>query len=137
MKKILSMILLIIMCFIATPVFATQVTCGNIEGMPGILPIIFHSFVVIMKIVVPVIIIIKGMIDFTTVVTSSKDDAMGSALKKFLKRLIYGALVFLIVSIVQLVVRIGTDDKDGEDSVARSATIDCMDCFINNNCSKK
>lgn len=136
-KKLLSIMLITLMCFIASPVYASRVSCGNITGLPGILPRVFSYFIIIIKVVVPVILVITGMIDFAKTAASNKDDAMGSGLKIFLNRLILGALIFLIVSLAQLVIRIAADgkSKNGKQSDANNI-IDCLNCFTRNDCKK-
>lgn len=62
-----------------------------------------HNIIVLLKIAVPVILVILGMFDFAKGVMSSKEDEIKKGQQTFIKRLIAAALVFFVVTIVQLV----------------------------------
>ena len=84
------------------------------------------------KIVVPILLIIWGMIDFAKSVIAKKEEDIKKYQKAFVMRLISAALVFLVIIIVQLVVNLlaGVETKSGEDKT----TADIWDCskkFIN------
>ena len=134
MNKKIKYICLMLLCFVATPVFAKTISsCDGVFGsnvaIDNAVPHLIHLIVTIIKIVVPVLLIIIGMIDFTKAITT-KDDTLGKALKMFLKRLIAAALVFLVFAIVQLLIQaFGGDDKANLTS--------CLNCFVNENCSYK
>ena len=79
------------------------------------------------QIVVPVLLIIWGMIDFAKAVIASDEDKIKAAQKTFIKRLIAAVIVFLTVTIVQLVVKLvgevgGAGNDDG--------IWNCVDKFI-------
>lgn len=62
-----------------------------------------HNIVVLLKIAVPIILVILGMLDFGKGVASSKEDEIKKGQNIFIKRLIAAACVFFVVTIVQLV----------------------------------
>lgn len=69
-----------------------------------------HNIIVLLKIAVPVILVFLGMLDLAKGVISSKEEEIKKGQQTFIKRLIAGVLVFLVVTIVQLVM--GLISKD-------------------------
>lgn len=57
----------------------------------------------VVKIVIPVILIILGMVDLGQAVISSKDDAVSKAAKKLLFRLIAAVIIFFVPTIVSAI----------------------------------
>lgn len=110
--------------------FLGKTTCGGITSFtfPDILPKITSSLYNLLKVAVPVILIIKGMLDMFKAATSQKEDEMKKAQKKFVQRLIAGILALLVFIIVETIISFiakgtGNDNAWG-----------CVDCFINNKC---
>lgn len=62
-----------------------------------------HNIIVVIKIAVPVILVIFGMLDFAKGVMAGKEDEIKKGQQVFIKRLIAAAVVFLVVTLVQLV----------------------------------
>ncbi len=78
---------------------ASQI-CGMLDAdLVGFI----HNIIVLLKIAVPIVLIILGMLDLFKGVISSKEDEIKKGQQIFIKRLIAGVLVFLVVTIVQLV----------------------------------
>ena len=109
-------------------ILATSVTtaCNEIPDA------VFNMVSLIIKgvqIVVPILLIIWGMIDFAKAVVGGDEDKIKAGQKTFLKRLIAAVIVFLVVTIVQLLVSlVGTVSGEGNDS---SDTIwTCVKYFI-------
>ena len=71
-----------------------------------------HNIIVIIKIAVPIILVILGMLDFAKGVTSGKEDEIKKGQGIFIKRLIAGACVFFVVTIVQLVMSFVSSDDN-------------------------
>ena len=71
-----------------------------------------HNIIVIIKVAVPVILVILGMLDFAKGVTSGKEDEIKKGQGIFVKRLIAGACVFFVVTIVQLVMSVVSSDDN-------------------------
>ncbi len=103
------------------------VSCGNIEGIPDRIPQITSTIVTFIQILVPIFLVVFGMLDFVKAVVAQKDDEIKKGQKMFLKRLLVGAFVFFILVIVKLVISLVA----GSDA---SGIIECMDCFLSNNC---
>ena len=69
---------------------------ANIWQLVGIVINIF-------KIAIPIIIVLLGMLDLGKAVMASKDDEIKAAQGLLVKRLIYGVVIFFVVTLVQLV----------------------------------
>ena len=73
-------------------------------GIPEAVGNLVHIAVLIIQVVVPVILILWGMLDFAKGVMGQDEDKIKSGQKKFIQRLIAAIFVFLIVVIVRLVI---------------------------------
>lgn len=98
--------------------------------------IIFPKIIVMVintiKIVVPIILIIFGMIDLAKAVMSNDEKEMKGAQSKLLKRVIYAVAIFLVVAIIQLVFGALAASSEGTDDAIDSSTIQgCISCFVN------
>ena len=62
-----------------------------------------------LKVLIPVVIIIYGVIDLVKALTASKDDAINSASKSILIRVIVGITIFFVPTIVRTVLRLVND----------------------------
>ena len=60
-------------------------------------------FLLVVKIIIPILIIILGMIDFGKAVTSNDDEAISKAGVSVAKRLIVGVAIFFVPSIISLI----------------------------------
>lgn len=87
------------------------------------------TLITIIKIAVPLLLIVWGMLDLGKAVVAQKEDEIKKGQQIFIKRIIAAVLVFLVVFVVQLVFGLVANTND-------SAKISsCIDCFINNkNC---
>ena len=96
---------------------------GGILTMDRMLPDIISLIVTLIKIGVPVLLIIFGMLDLGKAVMAQKEDEIKKSQQTFIKRLISAALVFIVVMIVQVVFNL----------VAKKETKvwNCISCFIN------
>lgn len=104
----------------------SDITCIG-ETIPGIVPYMVTLLINVIKIAVPVILIVMGMLDMGKSVMAQKEDEIKKGQQMFIKRLIAAALVFLVVFFVQLVVNIvAPSDENDEDSVWG-----CVDKMIN------
>ena len=90
----------------------------------GQIPNIISVIVLIIKIAVPVLLVIMGMIDLGKAVVAQKDDEIKKGQQLFVKRLIAGLLVFFSITIVQMLVNFADNDKDGN-------IMGCAKCFLN------
>jgi len=99
------------------------VMCNGTEIPYGV-PYILHSVVTIIKIGIPIILIILGMIDFLRAVIASDEKQMKESAHTFIRRLIAAILIFFVFVIVQFVFSLVDDD----------GAFGCVNCIINNEC---
>ena len=80
---------------------------GIIEGgIPSGIGNVVHLIIVAIQVVVPILLIIWGMIDFAKAIIGQDEDKIKQGQRTFLKRLIAAVVVFLVVTIVQLAIRL-------------------------------
>lgn len=98
-----------------------------------IIPGFTSGVIKVLKLVIPIILIVYGMIDLAKAVMANDDKVMKEAQGKLIKRVIYAVVIFFIVAIVQLVFSILADagKKTSTGEVKKSNTTACINCFIN------
>ena len=106
------------------PENTTVYSCGGefIKGLPSNSLRFVRIVYAIFQIIVPVILVIMGMIDFAKAVMGQKEDEIKKGQSAFIKRLITAAIIFLVLSFVRLVVGFA-----GENS---GSILQCMNCFL-------
>ena len=133
MRKKIVFLLLIITLFSVTPVYAINIhSCS--ESLNGAIidakiPGVVSTVVTIIKIAVPVVLVIMGMLDLFKGMTGQKEEEIKKGQQMFIKRLIAAALVFFVFIIVQFIIGIIADDKD------KTSMMTCAKCFINGDCT--
>lgn len=100
-------------------------SCGGVSELPVPIANLISLAISTIKILVPVILIVMGMIDLTRALTKQKDDEIKKAQMLFVKRIISGLLVFFIVAVVQFA--LGVLSKAADDD----SYMDCIRCFVN------
>lgn len=76
---------------------------------------VFGDVLNIIRIVIPIIIILLGMLDLGKIVISGDSKAMKESQKMFIKRLIYGIAIFFVGTIVKLAFSlVGDNITDGD-----------------------
>ena len=100
-------------------------SCGGFSEFPVPVANLISMIINIVKIIVPVVLIVMGLLDFTKAVMAQKEDEMKKAQMTFVKRLISGVLVFFVVAIVQFVFGV-LSDASGEGTY-----MECISCFVN------
>lgn len=101
----------------------TTTDCAGFS-VPDSLINIVATIVTIIKIGVPIILIVLGMIDMGKAVASQKDDKIKAGQKILISRLITGGIVFFIVAIVQMLVSII------EGATGKSEIMNCVCKFV-------
>ena len=129
-KKIFWLFMIVMVMFYATNVLAVDIT-----GCKSVLPDAkidvkiantVHLIITLIKIAVPIILVIFGMIDLFKGITSQKEDEIKKNQQIFVKRLIAAAIIFFVIAIVQFLISLvssGDEDKQG--------IADCVNCFLN------
>ena len=109
-----------------TSLAGSYISCGGIT-IPEPLSILTRIVILLLKIVTPLGLIIIGSVDFIKAVTANNESDIKKKQSKFIKRLVAAAVMFLVVSIVQLIVSISADNSE-EKGFSK-----CFDCLINDN----
>ena len=98
--------------------------CAGVDVHNSIINII-STIVNLIKIAVPIILIILGMLDMGKAVASQKEDEIKKGQKTLMSRCIAAGIVFFVVAIVQLLFGIiGADDDN-------KTMWNCIDKFVN------
>lgn len=102
-----------------------EYTCGGISNLvfSGTFPYIVSTIIFLIKIVVPILLIVFGMLDLAKAVIASKEDEIKKGQQIFVKRIITAVIVFFVVQLVQIVVRFVSNN---DQNIAN-----CFNCFIN------
>ncbi len=106
--------------------------CAGIE-VPDTLFNVVATIIKLIKVVVPILLIIWGMLDFAKSVVAKKEDDVKKYQKSFVSRLISAILVFLVITIVQLVVNLlaGVERESNTDGENPEDIWSCSKKFIN------
>lgn len=110
--------------FLAKVLMKPEYTCGGTNLIfSGTFPYIVSTVVLLIKIVVPILLIIFGMLDLGKAVVASKEDEIKKGQQLFIKRIITAIIVFFVIQIVQIVIRF----VSGNDA----SVANCFNCFVN------
>ena len=92
-----------------------------------------HTIINVIKIAVPILLIIFGMIDFAKSVVAKSEDDVKKYRKNFVSRLISAVVVFLLIFIVQLAINLvaSVEDSTNENGQTISDIWSCSKKFIN------
>ena len=85
--------------------FLLDIQCGGVN-IPTALANVVSTIYTLIKVAVPLLLILFGMIDLGKAVISQKEDDIKKQQGLFVKRLIAAALVFFVFAIVQLLVNL-------------------------------
>ena len=99
--------------------------CAGVDVPNSIINIV-HTIVNLIKIAVPIILIILGMLDMGKAVASQKEDEIKKGQKTLMSRCIAAGIVFFVVAIVQLLFGIIGADDDENDTMWN-----CINTFVN------
>ena len=109
---------------------ASTYRCGNLDlEFAGTFPYLISNIVTIIKIVVPILLIIFGMLDLGKAVVASKEDEIKKGQQTFIKRAIAAVIVFLVVQVVQIVVNFVSSNETN--------VVNCFNCFVNGKVSER
>ena len=85
--------------------------CANFDST---LATFIHNVIIVIKVAVPIILVLLGMLDLGKGVIASKEDEIKKGQHTFIKRLLAGAIVFFMITIVQLVISVIDRDSNGD-----------------------
>jgi len=97
--------------------FTLACEIGGVE-IPSMVTNIISYIVTGIKIGVPVLLVVFGMIDLGKAVMQSKEDDIKKAQQTFIKRLLAAALVFFVITVVQFLVGVLDSAADHGESGA-------------------
>lgn len=105
-----------------------KIKCGD-GYIPYIIPQIVRTIIVILQIATPLIIIFLGSLDLVKAVMAQKDDEIKKGQQTFIRRLVIGALVFLVFFVVEMIIGIVAPKNENYNMW------NCVDCFVNGDCN--
>lgn len=108
----------------ARAITACNQVFGNNVQIEESIPKIISTIIKVIKIAVPILLIVLGMIDLLKGLTAGKDDEIKKGTGIFVKRIIAAVLVFFVFAIVQFIISLVA-------SAEWSKMSDCVNCFIN------
>lgn len=110
--------------FLAKVLMNSEYTCGGTNLVfSGTFPYMVSTLITVIKIAVPVLLIIFGMLDLGKAVVAAKEDEIKKGQQTFIKRAIAAVIVFFVIQIVQIIIRFVSGN---DQNVAN-----CFNCFIN------
>lgn len=115
--------------FLTKVAMSTEYTCGGTNLVfAGSFPYVVSTIVLLIKIAVPILLIIFGMLDLGKAVVANKEDEIKKGQQTFIKRAIAAVIVFFVIQIVQIIIRFVSGN---DNSVAQ-----CFNCFIHGESSE-
>ena len=122
-RKLMYFFTFIASFFMMGSVFAKTkvVSRGKIKELPYKVLELSNTAINIIQVIVPVILVILGAVDFVKAISSQKEDDIKKAQGTFIKRLIMGALVYFVIVIVKFLISV----IGNEDSIWG-----CVECFV-------
>lgn len=135
LKNILFILLLIILISAPIVYAETNINYNNLcaeEGIKNTMRILGNVLLII-KIVVPLLIIIFGMIDFIKAITSDDEKAINKATESLIRRIISGLVIFFIPTIVWTIFT-SLDLIDGSKEIEKTEFGACTKCLLKLDC---
>ncbi len=117
-----------------TGAVTTNVEGGSTKNSPCTKlkpPLKFIGYIVfIIKILIPIVLIIFGVLDLFKAVTGGKDGEIVKSVKSFAFRLIAGVAIFFVPSIVSFVFSLvdGFDSVESEFNICQKCVLDVFNC---------
>lgn len=118
------------MILAAKVLMQSEYTCGGTSLVfSGTFPYLVSTIILIIKIAVPILLIIFGMLDLGKAVVAAKEDEIKKGQQMFIKRLIAAVIVFFVIQVVQIIIRfVSSSDPN---------IMNCFNCFISGEASEK
>lgn len=127
-KKYLNYALFVVFTlFICTGFVSAKteyIECGN-TSFPAPIASITRTVVLLLQIIVPIVIIVVGSLDFLKAVIASDAEAIKKNQKKFLTRIAAGVFTLFIFIVIKAVVSFTADSTNGNTDYAS-----CLSCLI-------
>ncbi len=100
------------------------ITCGS-KAIPAPIPPITRIVVLVLQIILPIVIIIFGSMDFLKAVMAGDESKIKANQHQFINRLKIGLLFFLVIAFMKFAVSLFATQSDGGIS-------NCISCLIDN-----
>ena len=101
-----------------------EYSCGGTNLIfSGSIPYVVSTVILLIKIVVPILLVIFGMLDLGKAVVAAKEDEIKKGQQTLIKRVIAAAIVFFVIQLVQIVIRFVSNNN--------VAVAQCFNCFVN------
>lgn len=104
------------------------VSCGQLKDIPKALPKLTNLFINFIKIIVPIALVIKSMIDLAKSVVAQKEDEIKKGQGTFIRRIVAAVIVFLIIALSQTLFSVFATANE------TNTITECVNCFLNNKC---
>lgn len=105
------------------------IVCGD-NSIPAPVPPITRVIVLVLQIVLPLVIIIMGSVDFLKAVVAADQDKIKKTQNQFIKRLGAGAIFFFVIVVVKFAISLTADSSQEAQSIWK-----CVDCMIGDEAS--
>lgn len=132
MRKSLKKIIVFIFLIMPEVVFASDyVVCGSNKRFPLVVADIISPLYIIIRVLVPAILVISGIVTFVKATTSGNpDDDLNKAKNKLVVNIVSAIIIFFLVSIVKFAVALVAGSNNTFNS--------CLNCMIKpSGCNKQ
>lgn len=139
MKKNKTLNKLIILLTLLTPTIVSAeeyvakdyIICGENKKFPTVIGTLISTIYIIIRILVPLLLVITGIISFLKVTFSGNvEDSLDKAKKKFITNIISAIVIFFIASIINFVIGLAAGKNN--------SITDCMYCMLHpSECKQK
>ncbi len=110
--------------FLSSVNMNAEYTCGSGSLVfTGTIPYVVSLIVTVIKILVPILLVVFGMLDLGKAVMASKEDEIKKGQQTLIKRVVAAVLVFFVIQIAQVIFRF----VSGSDA----NVVNCFNCFVN------
>lgn len=99
------------------------ITCGEVNTIPASIPTFSRNVINLVQVLVPIIIIIMGIVTFLKALVSGEDKALSQARTHFIRMILVGIAILLIVTIIKLVFSFAGKSDDV------NSVMKCISCF--------
>ena len=125
MKKKITYAITLMGLLLPEITFASEyIACGEDKKFPLAAAQVISIFMIIVKIVVPILLVVSGMIAFLKVTFSGNvEDEMKKAKSKLVNSIIAAVVIFFIMSIVNFAISLVAGNN--------SDTMNCVSCVFN------
>lgn len=103
-------------------------SCSN-ENVMKVLEL-FSVLFIILKVAIPLIIVILGIISLAKVIISDDQNMLSNAISSLIKKFLIGVFIFFIPTLISTIIGY-IDDADNVRSEYRA----CTECLLNSNCT--